>query len=651
MNNKYEKLFSPITVNKLQLHNRTLMAPIATNFAAPYGSVTERMIAYYTERAIGEVGMIIIENANIDFPLGANGAVQLRIDEDRFIPGLALLREALSDANPKTKVALQLNHPGGQTKAARTGNQQIVAPSAVLINPAGEIPRPLTAAEIQRLVNQFALGAVRAQKAGFDAVEIHGGFSYLLAQFLSPRFNQRSDQYGGCNENRARFPLAIVRAIRQLLGPNYPILFRLNADEFVEGGVSLENSRVYARLLQDASVDLLHVTAGSGFAVAKHIEPMSYQQGWKVYLAAAIKKEVDIPIAAVGSIREPQVAEDILKRGDADCLALGRTLIADPYWVAKARRGTGFNHCISCNVCAGKRLAYDTPIRCTVNPLAGNEGKEKGRYRLRPASLSILVIGAGVGGMKAALEAAQDGHKVTLAERDRALGGRGLIASTPPNKAKVAWLVQDLAREVNAAANINLQLATNVDMTYIKQLNPDYVIVAAGSDSNLPATICPLPAENIMLAEDVLRARLQPSDLVIGVVGGGSVGCECAEFLAVNNNKVTVYEMLDAVLADTDPITRGDVLLKMSEAGVNIKAGHRMMSFENNTLTCAAGNGVSKDKLDLLVLAAGSRVVPPLLAELADSPYRHDIIGDAVKPGRFVDAIRQAYIAIEKLRV
>ncbi len=646
--NPYPTLFSACSVNAMRLQNRVLMAPVATNLCDPDGGVNESLVAYYAERARGGVGLVIVENSNVDFPLGMNGAVQLRIDKDRFLPGLGLLREAMYDANPDCRVALQINHPGGQTKSSRTENQQPVGPSNVPTSPKGEVPRPLTLAEIDHLVGQFALAAERVKRAGFDAVEIHGGFCYLLAQFLSPFHNRRTDDYGGSIANRARFPERIIRAVREKVGPAFPILFRLNADEFIDGGTTLEHSGKTAEILEKATVDMFHVTAGSGYAVARHIEPMSYPQGWKSYLAAAIKKEVNVPVVAVGNIREPAVAEDILARGDADCVALGRPLIADPHWVEKAKKNKPFNRCISCNVCAGRRLALDLSIRCSVNPLVGCELKESGRRPPRK-KLTVLVAGGGPAGMKAAVEAARDGHSVILADRNSQLGGRGLIAAIPPGKDKVLWLVEDLSRQVRELVG-DIRLNTVVDMNFIRKIKPDYSIVAVGSDSAIPQVLVDIKAETTMLAEEVLRAALVPSGKAIGVVGGGAVGCECAEYLAKNGNTVTLYEMRDAVAVDTDPITRSDLLANLEACGVALKTGHCMRGYAEGVLTCTLGNEERNDPLDMLVFAGGIRIRPSLLDELIALNHPHCVIGDCRAPGRFVDAARQAHTAVEQLR-
>lgn len=648
---RYECLLSAGLIGRMTVKNRVLMAPMATNFADPGGGITEQMTNYYVERAKGGVGLIIVENANVDFPLGANGAVQLRIDEDRFIPGLALLREALNDADPTCRVAIQINHAGALTKSSRTGGLQIVGPSDVPTRHQGEIPRPLSIKEIEELTIKYAVAAERAKKAGFDAIELHGGSSYLLAQFMSPYFNKRTDAYGGSPENRMRFPVMIIRKIRELLGRNFPVLFRMSADEFLEGGLVLAESKIYAKILGQEAVDLLHISAGSAYSIERHIEPMSYPQAWKAYLAAEIKKEAAIPVATVGVIREPSVADEIIAQGKADFVTLGRTLIADPNWVGKSSQGQAITHCISCNVCAGRRTAYDLPIRCSVNPVVGSEKIERERKRSAVTPKKVLIIGGGPAGLRAAVETHTDGHRVILVEREHVLGGRGLIASVPPHKEKVAWLVDDLVRRVKDS-KIDVRLGKTADKEMIGDIAPDVIILATGSDSSVPPVLANVDADKIMTAEDVLKDRYKPSGLSIGVIGGGSVGCECAEYLSGSGNTVCVYEMFGQVAADADPISRNDLLKRLADSGVIIKTGHCVQDIKAGVLTCSVDTAETKDHVDLIVVATGSRATAPLLKDVAAMKHQAEVfvIGDCLRPGRFVDAARQAYHAAKKLR-
>lgn len=648
--NKFPNVFSTGRIGTLQTKNRLIMAPMATNFADPGGGVTDTMIRYYVERAKGGAGLIIVENANVDFPLGANGAVQLRIDEDRFLPGLARLREAICDADPSCRAAIQINHAGGQTVSAKTGGLQVVAPSDVPTRTGGEVPRPLTCEEIAGLVEKYAMAADRARRAGFDAVEIHGGFGYLLAQFLSPLCNKRRDQYGGSVENRVRFPIEIIKRTRQIVGPGFPILFRLNGDEFTPGGVTPEESAQYAGILEKASVDLIHVSAGCGFKAARHIEPMAYPQGVKAEIAAAVKEKISIPVAAVGVIREPEIAEKILADGQADFIAIGRTLIADPHWPDKALRGELYNHCISCNECARRRVSAGLPIRCSVNPLVGNEAAGEERRRTKPDPKKILIVGGGPAGLRASIEAARDGHHVTLLEKEKTLGGRGIIAARPPHKEKIRWLLDDLTKQAEQqGVTIRPGVAATKEM--IRRIHPDVLIIAMGSESVIPSWLGNT-GDFCVTAEAILESRVLPENRLIAVIGAGSVGCETAEYLAGFGNKVTILEMLDQAAVDLEPITRADLLERLKKLDIGILTNCRVCDIGQGAVTYEKDGKRETLEADKAVYAGGSRRAYDLMEELEELQNTMDvyIAGDSRKPERFVDAARDAYMAVRAIR-
>jgi len=646
----YSQLFSQGNIGILTTKNRVIMSPMATNFADPCGTVTQSMIDYYVERAKGGAGLVIVENANVDAPLGNNGAVQLRIDEDRFVTDLYRLREAMYDAEPTCKVALQINHAGGQTTSSRTGGLQIVAPTNVPTRTGGEIPRPLTVGEIKVLVEKFALGAERAQKAGFDAVEIHGGFGYLLSQFLSPLCNKREDEYGGSIENRARFPIEVVQKTRQVVGRNFPIFFRLNADEFTDGGLALNETTQYAKLLETASVNLIHVSAGCGFYAIRHIEPMAYPQGNRAELSAAIKEHVTIPVAVVGVIREPEIAEQILEKNQADFVVLGRTLIADPLWPQKAAHGEVFNHCISCNECARRRVYSGLPIRCSINPLVGNENLEVERSCQEIMPKNILIIGGGPAGLKAAIEARKDGHRVTLLEKGQTLGGRGIIAARPPHKEKILWFLSDLEKQARNDG-VKIELGVNATAELIQRMQPDVLIAAMGSESIIPAWLKTDP-EVCMTAESLLEATNVPENKRIALIGAGSVGCETAEYLANHGNQVVVLEMLDTIAADQEPITRSDLLERISKMDIEFLVNSRVLEINREGIVFEKDDRKGDLSVDLVIYAGGTRKETELTRQLDALRQTMEVItiGDCRKAGRFVDATRQAFMAVREIR-
>lgn len=330
---KYDHLFKKGKIGNLVLKNRIVMPPMATNLAGPNGEMTDHLIAYYEERAKGGTGLIIVEFTSIEYELGIGLLNQLRIDGDRYIAGFHRLANVVHKYG--AKLFVQLHHAGRQSNSLLTGGRQIVAPSPVTCAVIDEEPRELTTSEVKELVNHFVMGAVRCQAAGIDGVELHAAHGYLINQFLSPNTNLRTDEYGGSFENQMRFLKEIVWGIREKCGSNYPVTVRLSVDEFDEGGMTVELSKEVSRYLENIGVDGLHASAANYNSMDKLIESMLYEQGWRVYLAEALKEVVRIPVIAVGVIREPEFAEKVLAEGKADFIAIGRGHIADPEWAKK----------------------------------------------------------------------------------------------------------------------------------------------------------------------------------------------------------------------------------------------------------------------------------------------------------------------------
>ena len=367
MKGNYQHIFTPLTVKNMTIKNRITMMPMGTNYGEQNGEMSFLHINYYEQRAKGGTGLIIVENASVDSPQGSNGTTQLRIDHDNYLPRLFKFCENIHRYG--TCIAIQINHAGASAVSSRI-NMQPVSASDVPTKDGGDIPRPLTKEEILDIVKKYGQAAKRAQIAGFDAVEIHAGHSYLISQFLSPTTNKRTDEFGGSVENRTRFCRMVIEEVRKQVGPFFPIMLRLSADEMVEGGNTLEDTLKYLEYVQE-EVDIFDVSCGLNSSIQYQIDANYMKDGWRSYMPRAVKEKFGKPCISMGNIRDPKVAEKILADGDADLIGMGRGLIADPEWVNKVATGheCDIRKCISCNIgCAGNRIGFNRPIRCTVNP-------------------------------------------------------------------------------------------------------------------------------------------------------------------------------------------------------------------------------------------------------------------------------------------
>jgi 2,4-dienoyl-CoA reductase-like NADH-dependent reductase (Old Yellow Enzyme family) len=424
-----EHLFSPIRINSLEIKNRLFMPPMATGYATIRGEVTDRLIAYYVERAKGGPGLITVEFTYVN-PTGKLFDHMLGLYDDEMISGLEKLTEAIHQNG--AKIAIQISHAGRRTHSNVTGSIP-VAPSPIpRLN--GEVPKELSIGEIQRLIGDFVSSAIRAKDAGFDAVMVHMAHGYLINQFLSPLSNRRQDQYGGTIEGRARFGIEIIRGIREHLGEDFPITCRYCADEFMEMGFDIDQSKQVAKLIVQSGIDAIDVSAGTHETDYIMSAPSSIPNGFLVHLSAALKEVVQVPVGIVGRIADPFLAEDILAKGKADFVSMGRALIADPELPLKAHEGRflEIRPCTACNQGCNDRMYQHLDISCQTNPMTGRELD----FKIEPAieKKRVLIVGAGPAGLEAARVAALRGHEVHLYERDQDLGGQLKLASKPPGK-------------------------------------------------------------------------------------------------------------------------------------------------------------------------------------------------------------------------
>lgn len=415
MKNNFPNIFQPFTLRTATVRNRIVMMPMGSDLAGHNGELSDEHIKYYELRAKGGTGLILVENICVKYPEGSNGTTQLRIDKDCYIPRLFNLTEACHRHG--ACIGIQLNHAGASAMSSRIGMQPVSA-SNIPSKAGGEEPRPLTKEELISIANDYGTAAKRAVNAGFDLVEIHAGHSYLISQFLSPLMNDRTDEFGGSAENRARFCRMVIDEVRKAVGPKIPISLRLSVDELVAGGNTMEDCLEYLQYLND-EVDLFDTSAALNQSIQYQIDANYLKDGWRSYMAKAVREKFQKPTIAMGNIRDPKVADEIIARGDADFIGMGRGLIADPNWCNKAQYGdvADIRKCISCNVgCVGNRIGGNKPIRCSINPdlIYGEEYK---RTKVQK-ECNVVVVGAGTAGLEAACTAAEVGCNVVLLEKN-----------------------------------------------------------------------------------------------------------------------------------------------------------------------------------------------------------------------------------------
>jgi len=631
-----QKLFSPLNIGSMELENRIVMPPMTTVLGGADGEVTDRFIDFYAARARGGAALITAEAVDVhpythNLSLGDRGFTA--IYDDRFIPGLRRLTDAIHVAGAKASVQL---HHSGSAMLMLDPSKPPVAPSAVAY-PGGQVPRPLSVEEIEELVQAFGAGARRAREAGFDAVDVHGGHGYLIAEFMSAYFNRRTDGYGGDVSNRLRFPVEVLTEVRKNVGNDFPIIFRFSADERVPGGRGVEESAAIAPLLVEAGADCLSVTTGMHFTLFYTVAGMGMPMGLNVESAAAIKRAVDVPVMVAGRLNDPLLAEAVLAEGKADLIAVGRGLIADPELPSKlaAGRREDIRWCIACNQGCIGALASGASFSCMVNPEVGRASEASPKHSPRPRR--VLVAGGGPAGMEAARVAALRGHRVTLYERDDQLGGQLRLACVPPRKQEICAYLGFMERQLSQLG-VDVVLGQALAAAGVRQADPEVLIVATGSRPLVPE-IPGIDADNVVTAHEVLSGKAVTGQRVL-VAGGGRVGCETAEFLDHSGKRVVLVEMRSELAADVIPVPRESLLRALGRTRIEVRTSTRVVEISAEGVAVEGGAG--RDTLgdvDTVVLALGVTPVDELAAAVREQIAEVHVIGDASRTSNALDAI------------
>lgn len=656
----YAKLFSKKAIGKMTVPNRIVMTAMGNHLANADGSVSDADLAFYGARAKGGVGLIITECTCVDYKIGKGNCHQIAVDDDKYIDGLKKLADTIHQYG--SVVAVQIYHPGRQGIAAINGNTTMQAPSVTECQAVHQPTHEMTKQEVKDTVGKFVRAAKRLQKAGIDAVELHGAHGYLIDQFLSPYTNKRTDEYGGNFENRMRFLDEIIEGVRRECGDDYPIIVRYSADEFMsyaghpEEGLHLDDGIKIAKHLQQKGVDALDVSSGIYETMNTAWEPVGFDQGWKIDLSAKVKEAVSIPVIGVSVIREPEYAEKVLEEGKVDFVGSARQFLADPEWANKAKAGKekSIRKCISCLYCMETLMSADmspVPMGCAINFEAGRENqysceniKKNGDGRV------VAVIGAGPAGMEAARVLAERGFKPIVFEKNHQVGGQIIYASKPPKKEKTGWLTDYLkSRLDDLGVEIKVDHAPTVEE--LKALNPYAVFVAQGSHPIMPRSIPGLDGEKVYTPVDILSGKVNLSGKNVGVIGSGMTGIETAELLGAQGNKVSVFEMADEIGPGIFFQNLIDVMKRVSEHGTKLYPKHKLVKVDGTAVTVETTDTKETKQFcfDAVVVSLGTASNTELVEQIKASFERVAVLGDAAKSGRIEAAIRTGYKAAFEL--
>lgn len=691
----YEMLLSPMNIGTMTVKNRTIMSAAEVSLGQANGKPTEKLMAYYEERAKGGVGLIIPGITRVNDDCAASTYTQLAMSHDYHIEPMREFAERIHKHG--AKLGIQLHHPGRQGYSSSIHSLPMVIPivdrfpkvldsiykctpildkleKKALLWPVqapykGELAnhgamriRQMSRREVKHLINDFINAAVRCKKAGVDLVELHGGHGYIIQQFLSPNTNKREDEYGGSFENRMRFITEIIDGIRAECGRDYPLMVRLTADEMYEKigmpgkGYTIETGKRIAKRLEELGVDAINVTSACYDAYSYWLEPTSFEPGWRKYLAKEIKSVVSIPVAGASVIRTPEQAEQQLQEGCQDFVASARTFICDPHWVKKAEEGRSneIRRCIGCLNCIRSFMTnawVGKAGECALNMSMGRE-EEFFNMPQDGEGRHIVVIGAGPAGLTAAHTLLHRGFKVTVIEKDEKPGGQVITASTCHLKGKLYWAIEDLMTNV---AKLGGEVKLGCDMTaeQIAEMKPYAVVVATGGTPIRPKSIPGIDLDTVVLAPEIIMGEKKLENKKVVVVGSGITGLEVTEFLNDAGCEVTVIEMAPEVAPGAWFQLVDDEMERIKPFGTKFMTGTKLVGIEPGKVLVEDVKTGAKSALeaDNVVLSLGVRPVNDMVTKLVGCGIHKVVtVGDAKKSGTIADATHSAYDTVMKIK-
>jgi 2,4-dienoyl-CoA reductase-like NADH-dependent reductase (Old Yellow Enzyme family)/thioredoxin reductase len=615
--NTYPLIRQPAEIGTLTLKNRLIMAPMGTMYSDE-GFVTDKLVNYYVERAKGGVALIVTEHTGISSD-GRGSKDMLMLSEDAHIPGIIRLTKAIQDAGAMH--ALELNFAGRTV-----------------------IPADVREGQMNIIANDWATSAIRAKKCGVNGVIVHMSNGYLLHRFLSSVFNERTDQYGGCAANRARFPEMVLKRVRAAVGDSYPVWVRMSLVEDIEGGFTVDDAIVTAQIMEKAGADALDLSAGGQTSVYR-VHPTYYKEdALNMTEGKIVKEKVGIPTICGGKVRNLETAEKALQGRCCDMVFMGRALLADPYLIQKSFAGNlnNITPCLSCNNC--NKTSRTGCMHCAVNPYAGHEGEVMKEKTSKPKK--VLVIGGGVAGILSSEVCTKVGHRVTLVEKRDKLGGHALNAATLPRKERIFNFIEHLVKRA-VDSGVEIHVNTEISVDNIDQMKADIIVLATGATPRIPTFLPGLETmKNLVTFEDVLQSDKSTNigDKVL-VLGGGEVGAEMADYLTEYGKSVAIIEMTDAIMSDATPHIQHDLGNRLQEKGVEVFLNTKVAEFDHDIVVVETAEGEKKrmDGFDNVVLAMGLVSTTPTMMDIIEGKAEKVIvIGDSNQPRGIAQAMEDA---------